>query len=104
MGNGVMRDLASVDRTRTHLDRLHPARLGDHRQVIQWFVPLVLTNSRHREIRRLDDEIGWTAILLLQLPGVVAWPGLSSGHVLGIALRSAGVDPLHDGRDLGVAQ
>src|SRR5215467_11746303 len=99
----MMGNLSAGRSARTHLDGLHPARLSQI-QIDSWLPPLVLADSRHRVRIRLDDHVGWTAEYFLELPGVVIGPLFGRRHILGVALRSAGIHPAGDRFYLLIAQ
>ena len=102
--DGVMRDLAALDRGGADLNGAHPARLGDARSRVA-LVPRVLRHGRHGELFRLDDQVGFLlAEHRGEVPALSIRPHFRRGHVLRVALRRAGVDPLHDRLDLLVVE
>jgi hypothetical protein len=99
----VVHDAAALHGGRPDLDHLGPARLGE-RDVAHRAIPDVLMPGRHRVFGRTDHEIRRTEAVLHALPLVVGDERLGRRHVLRVALRRAGVHPLHDGVDLRVGE
>ena len=95
---------AALDGARADLDRANPARLGEAR-LDDRLPPRVLRVGLLRPRRRLDDQVGLgLAEHAGEVPALLGRPLDRRRHVLRVALRRAGVDPLDDGLDLLVAQ
>jgi hypothetical protein len=102
-GERVVDDFATLVGGGTNFDGAHPARFGDagRRRAL---VPGVLRVRGQGERRRLDDEIGWTAEQLGEVPDRGVGPLDRRRHVLRIAHRRATVHPLGDRLDLAIGQ
>src|SRR5262249_41832352 len=85
-----------------NLDGAHPPRLRDS-GFDNRLVPLILRLRLYGELWRLDQQIGRTK-LAGKVPHGDIRPLLRRRHVLRIALRRTGRDPLEDRIDLRVAE
>src|SRR5437016_4437869 len=90
----MMRDLASRDRTRTHLDGANPARFGKS-NVGSWPPPHILMPSGHRPRRGFDDDVRQSQFFC-SLPFVGVRPLARSRHVVGITKRCALNHPMDE--------
>src|SRR5215469_9897985 len=98
----MMNDSPSRIRGGAHLNRADPTRLGDgnlrHRAP-----PNVLMMRSHGVRRSFDNDVGLTEFFG-GLPLVARRPLFGWRHVLGIAGRSACINPPDNGRDLLLAE